>query len=595
MKKEIKKVIASLLVFVMLVGFMPVMGTISASAYVMDETSGTCGANLRWTFNEATGEVVISGTGKMYNWDCIFDCSPWYYREQITKVTIKEGVTSIGDNAFTQCYNLASVSIPDTVEYIGYGAFASCENLTSVIIPESVTEIADNAFSGCLELASVIIPEGVTTIGEFAFSNCQKLAAIDIPESVTYIDYNPFYKTAYWSDLSNWENGVLYLDGWVLDSAPELISDTITVKAGTRGIAYHAFSECLYLKKLTIPESVTIIAGEGVLNGCKNLEKITVANNNPAYCSDAFGALLNKNKTELIAYPANAPYTAYDIPNGVTKIDEYTFAYNRNLKNVNIPNTVNDIGYGAFMESQSLESVIIPNSVTAIGGQAFCNCPNLTSVTIPNSVTIIGNYALAGKPFSDNSKLVSVYFPGSIKEIGWGAYDGTVYYEGTKSQWNSISKGKPNYINNVIFNHKHLDSDWVVVTEATASASGLKCKICSQCKAAYETEIIPAYGKVHSVTIDDFSLNYKDGTTVAPVINADAGVGYTITYSSSDESVVSVDDNGNVAAAQKGNAEITVTVTDSNGNSVTDTCDVEVKYTFWQWLIIIFLFGWIWY
>ena len=101
--------------------------------------------------------------------------------------------------------------------------------------------------------------------------------------------------------------------------------------------------------------------------------------------------------------------------------------------------------------------------------------------------------------------------------------------------------------------------------------------------------------KVNSVDIGDISLNYKDSTTIVPTINADEGVDYTVTYSSSDTDVAYVDENGNITATGKGSAEITVNVTDEYGNVVTDTCDVEVNYTFGQWLIIIILFGWIWY
>ncbi len=105
----------------------------------------------------------------------------------------------------------------------------------------------------------------------------------------------------------------------------------------------------------------------------------------------------------------------------------------------------------------------------------------------------------------------------------------------------------------------------------------------------------PDSGKVNSVSIGDISMNYKDSTTVTPNISADEGVEYTVTYSSSEPSVATVDENGNVYASGKGDATITCTVTDEYGNVVTDTCDVEVKYSFGQWLIIILLFGWIWY
>lgn len=102
-------------------------------------------------------------------------------------------------------------------------------------------------------------------------------------------------------------------------------------------------------------------------------------------------------------------------------------------------------------------------------------------------------------------------------------------------------------------------------------------------------------GKVNSVSINDISMSYKDSATVTPSINADSGVKYTVSYSSSDTDVVSVDSNGRLTTNGTGSATITVTVTDEYGNAVTDTCKVEVSYKWWQWIIVIVLFGWIWY
>lgn len=102
-------------------------------------------------------------------------------------------------------------------------------------------------------------------------------------------------------------------------------------------------------------------------------------------------------------------------------------------------------------------------------------------------------------------------------------------------------------------------------------------------------------GKVHSVSIDDILMKYKDLAMIVPNIAVDEGVSYTVTYLSSDPSVVTVDENGNITTRDKGSATITVTVTDEHGNTVTDTFEVTVKYKWWQWIIVIVLFGWIWY
>lgn len=91
------------------------------------------------------------------------------------------------------------------------------------------------------------------------------------------------------------------------------------------------------------------------------------------------------------------------------------------------------------------------------------------------------------------------------------------------------------------------------------------------------------------------TVNYKSTYMLSPEITADKGTKYEVKYESSDTDVATVDENGKVYAAKKGNATITCTVTDSYGNAVTDKCNVNVDYSGSQWFIIIVLFGWIWY
>ena len=136
--------------------------------------------------------------------------------------------------------------------------------------------------------------------------------------------------------------------------------------------------------------------------------------------------------------------------------------------------------------------------------------------------------------------------------------------------------------------------------EATAFKEGYIEYKCDNCSSSYREvvkyeEPIETIKKVHSVSISDISMSYKDSATITPNISVDAGVDYTVTYSSSNTDVVSIDANGKLITNDKGSATITVTVTDEYGNTVTDTCKVNVSYKWWQWIIVIVLFGWIWY
>jgi len=111
----------------------------------------------------------------------------------LLNVTIPDGVTSIGELAFSECSGLTKMIIPDGVTSIGAYAFRGCAKLTSVSIPDSVTSIGAYSFSGCDRLTGVSIPDSVTNIGEGAFYYCGSLTSVTIPNSVTSIGDFPLY------------------------------------------------------------------------------------------------------------------------------------------------------------------------------------------------------------------------------------------------------------------------------------------------------------------------------------------------------------------------------------------------------------------
>ena len=101
--------------------------------------------------------------------------------------------------AFDECENLTRITLPEGLETIGRSSFAGCA-FSSIIIPESVNSIREAAFAGCKNLSSVNIPNGVLSIAESLFYNCSNLSQVTIPESVTYIDD---YAFRYCNSLKN--------------------------------------------------------------------------------------------------------------------------------------------------------------------------------------------------------------------------------------------------------------------------------------------------------------------------------------------------------------------------------------------------------
>ena len=112
--------------------------------------------------------------------------------EKVTYSDITYNVTSIGDFAFSTCYDLIKVVIPNSVTKIGFYAFSNT-GLTEVVIPNSVTLIDEGAFDSCFELTDLTISNGVASIGAFAFYQCNSLTEITIPNSVTEIGQSAFH------------------------------------------------------------------------------------------------------------------------------------------------------------------------------------------------------------------------------------------------------------------------------------------------------------------------------------------------------------------------------------------------------------------
>ncbi len=405
-----KRLLSFVLAVLMIVSLLPAT---ALAADIVD--SGTCGAegdgsNLTWTLN-SEGVLTISGTGAMKEYDPYK--APWYdSRSRVKSAVIADGVTSIGDYAFRDCYNLASVSIPDSVTSIGADAFWYCTSLTGVTIPDSVTSIGWSAFCGCESLTSVTIPDNVTSIGDWAFGLCKSLTGVTIPDSVTSICDYAF-------------NGCTSLTSVTIPDSVTSIGEcafykcgsltSVTIPDSVTSIGAWAFRDCTSLTSVTIPNNVTSI-GDFAFNDCTSLTGIWVDRDNNNYSSDASGVLFNKDMTTLVQCPG-AFSGSYAIPDSVTSIGYHAFDSCKSLTSVTIPNSVTSIGGDAFWGCTSLTSVTIPDSVTSISSDTFASCTSLTSVTIPSSVTSIGWSA-----FAYCTSLTSVTIPDSVTSIGREAF-----------------------------------------------------------------------------------------------------------------------------------------------------------------------------
>ena len=388
---------------------------------------------------------------------------------ELTSVTIPDGVTDIRWRAFYNCVSLKSVTIPKSVTYIDnyafgyyydsdsfatkkvdgfkinyvkntYGHYYATKNgfsdedclftnelndgtleiskyvgnsatyvIPSEIDGKRVTQIGYDAFNDCTELTSITIPDGVTIIGNSAFSDCTSLETVTIPNSVTQIYTRAFYNCTSLKSVT--------------------IPESVTYIGG------YAFAECYSLKYADIPANVSGIGLSPFCN-CRSLENINIDEANKWYTT-VDGVLYDKDKTELINYPAGKKDSSYVIPEGIRTIREKAFYGCLNLCELTIPDSVTEIESGAF-ECSSLISdeygtikyvdgwvvgsghtanVVLKDGTRGIAFEAFSCDEIIEKVTMPDTVKYINAYA-----FENCTNLSEVLLSSSLENIESGVF-----------------------------------------------------------------------------------------------------------------------------------------------------------------------------
>lgn len=183
------------------------------------------------------------------------------------------------------------------------------------------------------------------------------------------------------------------------------------------------------IKKLVVGEGITKISGYSFIGG-KDLEEVILPSSLEILGSNAFEGC--------------SSLASVQFSDGLKSIGGYCFYGCESLKTAYIPDTVIEIGYGAFANCYSLtevtlpldlkvieagvfsdcwllDGIYIPEGVTVIEDHAFAHCYELSYANIPDTVTYIGREA-----FVDNA-LWSITIPGSVKEIGYGAFSYSDY------------------------------------------------------------------------------------------------------------------------------------------------------------------------
>ena len=403
----------------------------------------------------------------------------FYNCANITAVNLSR-CTSLGNTAFGNCEKLSTVTLPDKLTSIGNSAFSNCTGLTAIQLPSSLKTIGNSAFYQCKNIKECNLPASLTTIGEYAFEGCSGVTELTVPDSVTSIGYGAFIGMpltkltvpfigkgmtstdqdgilGYWFGSGSIKQ--LYNSSTYVSCAIPTTLKEVTVTRATR-IPYGAFSNCSFIEKIDIPDTVTSIEdrafyncsgltsltttekitsiGNSAMAGCPNLTVFGVKDSyTNTYCTEknipfvAYGEIASiavkqaptarqyvgnaLNTTGLVLTATTADGTSYDVTSGYTvsgdKFDaagEKTVTVSYNGKEASFK--VNVIGVSAIMITSA------PAKTTYFVGDTL-NCSGLTfRVSYSDGTTAVkmSDYTTNVSTFTKSGEqIVRVYYYGA--------------------------------------------------------------------------------------------------------------------------------------------------------------------------------------
>lgn len=367
------------------------------TAFAVDY-SGTCGENLTWVYDQESCVLTISGTGSMDDYDT--QSRPWSssITDKAKSLVIREGVTTIGKEAFKQFYKLQSISIPTSLQSIGDKAFYSSEHIilseltgnysigeyvfhwnkgiTRLTISGNI-KIGHYAFQGCDNLQSLTIKDNVSIEGNNAFDSCDRLKSVTIGGNVNMLGRNTF------------------------DACDSL--STVQIQEGIKTLPDKLFYRCQQLANVTLPSSLETIKN-GAFEKCDSLKSVNLPNNLKSIEQYAFADC----GLTTITIPINAKVSGHAFGgcskletatvHGIRQYYTYLFSNCPNLHTIywHVKNGGSD--HSPIDQNPQISRIFFGDEVDTIPQKLCDACTNLQYVEIGKNVKHIKDYAFQNCP-----------------------------------------------------------------------------------------------------------------------------------------------------------------------------------------------------
>ena len=460
----------------------------------------------------------------------------------LSELTLGENLKVIGNSAFSSATNLQVVHFPEGLQTIGNSAFMM-SGLQSVVIPDSVKTIGNMAFCYTISSKYFQLGKGLEYVGSVAFYGAFNTVFV-VPKEVTGLNYGSICAdgptTVYYDGTEEQLNQLREIEAFyeLLDTglfgngSIEYIN-AIPVSSGyTEDYCYFEYpaGEIQLVDYLGFDSNVTVPS---------SVNDKSVTDINCAFFPVMDISIIlsvDQNKPEKNFAYMFSP-TEVTIPETVTSIDDFSFAFARQLEKINLPETIVSIGNAAFATS-GLKKINLPTSLERIGYDIFedtqlqadasnwendllywDNCLiDVSSNFVGDLVVKDGTHLIADGAATGNMEIDNIYLPESLEIIGESAFsgvlnqevsiegDGTtvsdptqcIFYEGTEEQWKNITIHSDNDIFTILPIHYEttdhiLDDEWLTEIVPGCTHNGVKYRKCKFCTYKIEEEI-PATG-----------------------------------------------------------------------------------------------------